>query len=244
MNRAGKLSARGDDQGRVACANGTRGFFCCITGPHLEQIERRKVERHFERGETVFREGDPADAVHCIQRGVVKLYKLGPDGEELVIRLLGAGDIMGYRPLLANDAFAATARVLEATTVCTFEREFLFNLLRDSPDLAMHIMKKLASELRVSEDQMMSRIVEHVAQRTARFLLWLLETRAESDHHAQFESALRREDMAMVIGTTPETLSRVLHDLERREIVGLSRKAIRIREPARLRLLAEEGILN
>jgi CRP-like cAMP-binding protein len=224
--------------------NGTRGFFCCITGPHRERIERSKVERTFQRGTIVFSEGERAHAVHCIQRGVVKLYKLGPDGEELVIRLLGPGDIMGYRPLLADDLFAATARVLEETTVCTFSRELLFELLRKSPELAMHIMKKLASELRVSEDQMMSRIVENVPQRTARFLLWLLDAERMAQDRTPYESALRREDMAMVIGTTPETLSRILHDLERREILDLSRKSIRVREPEVLRHLAELGTLN
>jgi len=189
----------------------------------------------------VFREGEPAHAVHCIQRGVVKLYKLGPDGEELVIRLLGPGDIMGYRPVLADDLFAATARALEETTVCTFRREFLFALLRESPELAMHIMKKLASELRVSEDQMMSRLVENVPQRTAHFLLWLFDAERMAEDQTPYEAALRREDMAMVIGTTPETLSRVLHDFERRKILDLSRKSIRVREPEQLRRLAAGG---
>jgi len=228
----------------VPCVNGTRGFFCCITGPHQQSIERRKVEHTFERGAIVFHEGERAHAVHCIQRGVVKLYKLGPEGEELVIRLLGPGDIMGYRPLLADDLFAATARVLEETTVCTFNREFLFKLLRESPELAMHIMKKLASELRVSEDQMVSRIVENVPQRTARFLLWLFDAKRLAEDRTPYESALRREDMAMVIGTTPETLSRILHELERRKILDLSRKSIRVREPKLLRHLADLGTLN
>jgi CRP-like cAMP-binding protein len=226
------------------CGNGARGFFSSLEGAALERFERGKVVRRYARGEVVFREGEPASSIYCIQSGSVKLYKLGFEGEEVVIRLLGPGDIMGYRPLLANDAFAASARVLENTTICTVSRQLLMSTLRESPELAMHLMRKLATELRVSEDEMVRRAVETVPQRTARFLLWLNDAHPDSGDNIRFGSVLRREDMAMAIGTTPETLSRILHDLQRREIIGLSRREIIIRQPRELHRLAMQGALE
>jgi CRP-like cAMP-binding protein len=238
------MTAQSDRRSCAACGNSSRGFFCSIAGAHLERIGRGKIVHRYQRGDIVFREGEPASAIHCIQQGTVKVYKLGRDGEEVVIRLLGPGDIMGYRPLLANDTFAANASVLEDTTVCTVTRKLLMAALRESPELASRMMEKLAAELRVSEDQMVRRVVETVPQRTARFLLWLHDAHANGHNHVRFESLLRREDMAMVIGTTPETLSRTLHDLERRNVVGLERRAIQIRELEKLQHLAAHGTLD
>lgn len=236
--------ARRDNDRCAACGLARQGFFCSVAVARGECTPQGRVLRRFKRGEVVFREGEPAAAVHCIQIGAVKLYKLGREGEEVVIRLLGPGDIMGYRPLLANDMFAATAVALEDTTVCTVSRELLMTALRESPDLALRVMEKLASELRVSEDQMVARVVETVPQRTARFLLWLYDARSNGHARVRFDSLLRREDMAMVIGTTPETLSRVLHDLERRGALQLERRAIHVRELEKLRHLATHGTLD
>jgi CRP-like cAMP-binding protein len=111
-------------------------------------------------------------------------------------------------------------------------------ILRESPELALRLLGKLATELRVSEDQMVQRAVESVPQRTARFLLWLHDAHPRAADGVRFDSVLRREDIAMAIGTTPETLSRTLHDLKRRRIISLERRAIRVHEPAALRRLA------
>jgi CRP/FNR family transcriptional regulator len=227
-----------------SCGGRVNGFFCTLADSQRKRVERTKSVERYRRGEVVFREGEPASAVYCIRTGAVKLYKLGSEGDEVVIRLLGPGDIMGYRPVLANDTFAATARALEDATVCRVARDVLLATLRESPELAMSLLGKLAHELRESEDQMVRRVVETVPQRTARFLIWLAESSAGMNDPVRFETVLRREDMATVIGTTPETLSRILRDLERRQILGLSRRSIEIREPEKLELLALEGKLE
>jgi len=226
------------------CLNGGYGFFCALPRAQRDRLEYARMERRYARGEVVFREGDPAHAMYCIQRGAVKLYKLGQSGEEVVIRLLGVGEIMGYRPMFAKDPFAATAVALEDSVICTIPRAAALATLRESPDLALRLLEKLAVELRVSEEQMMQRSLESVPQRTARFLLWLHENSAAKNGVIPFGSILRREDMAMAIGTTPETFSRTLHELERRQIIGLARRAIHIRHRESLERLALEGDLG
>jgi CRP/FNR family transcriptional regulator len=211
---------------------------------HLERLERAKVERLYARGDFVFREGDAADAIFCLQRGAVKVYKLGQAGEEVAIRLLGSGALMGYRPMLAQDSFAASAVALDDSTICTIPSSLALSILRESPDLALQLLGKLATELRVSEEQMVQRAVESVQQRTARFLLWLYESAAADDSGTTFVSILRREDMATAIGTTPETLSRTLHDLERRRIIELDRRSIRVRRIDTLRRMALDGTVD
>jgi CRP-like cAMP-binding protein len=155
-----------------------------------------------------------------------------------MIRLLGPGDIAGYRALIANEPFAATAEALERTTVCTFPRNVIHDLLRNDPDLSFGMMAKLARELRVSEDEMVARLSESVTQRTARLLLGLAEERgARGGSHLTLELPVRREDLARMIGTTPESLSRALHGLARRGILDVDRRTVRIRNLLSLRKL-------
>jgi CRP/FNR family transcriptional regulator len=224
----------------AACGHTARGLFCSLAGEHLEHIDRHKTVRHYRRGQPVFHEGDPPDTLYCIYSGLVRLYKIGQRDEEIVIRLLRAGDVMGYRPMLANEPIAASARAIEDTTICLITRSAIFAVLRDSPDLALTLMGKLAVELRVSEDEMVARVSRTAAQRVARFLLWLMSGFPQANDPHNIDLPLRREDMAHIIGTTPETLSRVLHDFARRGILHLDRRSIRVRDLAGLRGAAEE----
>jgi CRP/FNR family transcriptional regulator len=116
-------------------------------------------------------------------------------------------------------------------------------LLRESPDLALGLLSKLATELRISEDEMVARVSHTAAQRVARFLLWLMNGLAPSRGASHdIDVPLRREEMAHIIGTTAETLSRVLHDLARRDILDIDRRSIRVRDIEQLRAVA--GLLS
>jgi CRP-like cAMP-binding protein len=214
-------------------------MFCALAGEHLERLDDAKVVWHYRRGQPIFDEGDPADTLYCIYAGLVRLYKIGQRDEEIVIRLLRPGDVMGYRPMLANEPMAASARAIDDTTVCLITRPVLLSLLRDSSDLALALLSKLATELRISEDEMVARVSHTASQRVARFLLWLMNGFAPSRGAPNdIDVPLRREEMAHIIGTTPETLSRVLHDLARREILDIDRRRIRVRDLEQLRAVA------
>ena len=227
----------------LTCERRAQGLFCAFKNSHMLKLDRKKVTKHYKRGQAIFYEGTPAAAIYCIYSGTVKLYKVGRDDQEVVIRLLRAGDIVGYRPLLAGELFSATAQVVEDTTVCTITKETFFDLIRQYPDLGMRLMSKLATELRVSEDQLVVRVLESVPQRTARFLVWFLDgSLAEATDRPSVDVPLRRDEMAQIIGTTPETLSRVLKDFKRRQIIDVDRRLMTVRKPLQLQSIADHGI--
>src|SRR5574341_1552620 len=196
------------------CGHRAESIFCSLAGSHLEQLDREKMVHKYEKGEVVFYEGTPASTVHCIYSGRVKLYKSGPKGEDQVIRLLGPGEIFGYRALLAEEPFAATAEAVETTVICAITKQTLFDLLKHSQDLTMRLLAKLASELKTSEEQMLAMAQETVRQRTAKLLLFL----GEGNKHkykagSPLNVPLMRNEMAQMVGTTPETFSRTLRQL-------------------------------
>ena len=225
----------------TACAARTRGLFSSLAGAQLLKLDRTKVAHEYSRGQIIFYEGNPPLAVYCVSSGVVKLYKAGRGEKKVVIRLLGPGETLGFRAVIAGEPYAATAEAVEKTTVCAIPQEVFDDVIRNDADTAFRLIAKLAAELRISEDEFVSRVQLSVAQRVARFLLWSLETlQKPSKTSNRITLPLLREEIAQMVGTTPETLSRVFRDLSDRKILKLDRKAIVVANPRALRRLMEE----
>ena len=225
----------------TACAARTRGLFSSLAGAQLLKLDRSKIAHEYSRGQIVFYEGNPPLAVYCISAGVIKLYKSGRGEKKIAIRLLGPGETLGFRAVIANEPYAATAEAVEKTTVCAIPQEVFADVIRTDMETASRLIGKLAAELRISEDEFVSRIELSVAQRVARFLLWTLETlQNPSKDSNRITLPLLREEIAQMVGTTPETLSRVFRDLSDRKILKLDRKTIVVANPRALRRLVEE----
>ncbi|MGD8393836.1 MAG: Crp/Fnr family transcriptional regulator [Candidatus Eiseniibacteriota bacterium] len=212
------------------CQVRASGVFRCLEGPALRELDDGKQVQRFHRGQTVFYEGAPPLALYCIHLGTIKLFKTGEGGTTQVIRLLGAGEMIGYRPLLADEPCAATAEALVDSTLCVIPRELILGLIRSSERLALELLAWLARDLRISEDQLVSLTQHPVRQRTAQLLLFLQGGTSSQSGPGESTGiptrtriALRRKEMAQMIGTTPETLSRTLRDFGRQGLIRLTR---------------------
>jgi CRP-like cAMP-binding protein len=135
----------------------------------------------YRPGQIVFHEGNRADTVYCVASGCVKLLKSGARGEPLMIRVLGQGELLGYRAVLAEEPYAVTAEAAVAVTLCAFSRATFLDLARQSSTFASHLLKRMARELRISEEQLVSIAREPVRQRTARLLLLLRASQPKSE---------------------------------------------------------------
>lgn len=222
------------------CGQRALGVFCGLAARHIEILDREKTVYEYDRGQTLFYEGHRASLVYSIYSGRVRLFKIGRKDEETTIRLLGPGDIVGYRAMLANEPYAATAEAVEASTVCAISQETIFSLLRQSPELAFEMLARLARELRTSEDQLISLLQESVKQRTARLLLWLSKKSGSSGSDS-IDIPLRRKELAQMVGATPETLSRTLRQFADRGLIELTRSKILIRNALPLQRLAHSA---
>ena len=224
------------------CKTRSTGLICGLSRRVRDRVEQDRATHVFRRGQSIFYAGTPAHALYVLRSGRVKVFRTWRGGEEQVLRLLGPGELLGYRPLLADEPYVASAEAVEDSTLCIIPAATVRELLRDVPGLAFELLAKLARELRLSEDLMMDLIHRPVRQRAARLLLLLFADNQGSSEPALLRShQLRRQDMARMIGTTPETFSRVLRGFAQRGIVALSRDRIRIRDHALLHKVAGES---
>jgi CRP/FNR family transcriptional regulator, polysaccharide utilization system transcription regulator len=227
------------EAGCAFCQEPTGKRFCELAGIELGVPRAEIGHRSCLPREIIFPEGGPPAAAHCIRSGIVKLSKRGSRGEPLIIRLLGSGHLIGYRAVLAGEPYAATAEAVGAVELCTIPLGSFAATLRSSPLFSERLLAMMARELRVSEEQTLALAHETVRARSVRLLVGFLDDTGPD--HAPGNPILvplQRWELAQMVSTSPETLSRTLHQLAREGILQLTRTEIYVRDPRRLRAIA------
>jgi CRP/FNR family transcriptional regulator, polysaccharide utilization system transcription regulator len=223
----------------ASCAHRKSGIFAGVGEAALSRIERQRTVQTFHPGQEIFCAGGPLLAVYCLHEGRVKLSMAGDGGEELVLEFCEPGRLLGLRAAMAEGSYEATAVSMERSVVCTIPREVFYDTLDHSPSMARAAAAVLAGEVSRAHARLMEAVQHNVTQRAAHVLLMLHERAAAAPDKAPRALSMRRGDLAHMIGTTPETLSRVLHRLEARGAVSVTRAEIRVANVTLLRRIGK-----
>ncbi len=180
----------------------------------LQALARNLRTRRFKRGEVVFHQGDPGDALFIVASGVVKVVVPSEDGEEAILATLRRGDFLGELALIDGAPRSASAIALEATEMLTLPREQLRSLVAGEPAIRDALLVALAAEIR--------RLTTYVAElhfldltgRLAARLLRLAEESGErdADGSTRLPSPLTQGDLAAMIGSTRQSVNKLLGD--------------------------------
>jgi len=225
MTRTPKVSC-------AECPQRRAGILAPVPDEAMGRVERARTMQTFRAGQQLFCEGGPALAVHCLHAGLVKLTMAGEAGEELVLEVCEPGCLLGLRAVLADEPYEATAIAMEPSSACTIPRAAMEDLFGTTPAVLRAASRTLALEVHVAHRRLMEVIQHRVPQRVAHALV-MMQARPEN------ELRMRRSDLAHMLGTTPETLSRTLHHLESRGAIAVTRTQIRVRDPELLRRIAK-----
>lgn len=169
-------------------------------------VENIVVHRHFGANVPLYQEGDEINSLSIIANGQIKVFRTADNGKEQLLYLLQAGDINGEAALFNQSEHNSTAVTLTPTTVCTINRTDFQNLLTSFPQISMNVMNTLGSRLLELERQTTKSNTESVASRLADYLVET--TSALKQNPVQLP--LKNKDLATLLGTTPETISRYL----------------------------------
>jgi CRP-like cAMP-binding protein len=184
----------------------------------LQEVTDGKSVLHFGKNETVFSEGEKADAIYFIQSGKIKVAVLSPAGREAVLSLAGPGDFFGEECLTAQSLRADTASTLESTTVYRIEKEAMQRALRAVPALSVKfITALLLQNIRLKED-LCDKFFNHSEQRLARVLVKLAHMTHDSAISEVKLPRINHEILAEMVGTTR---SRVTHFMNKFREDGL-----------------------
>src|SRR5262245_8091661 len=185
-------------------------LFCCLTPGQLTSLRDAQTWRTYEPGQPIYYEATPAFAAFHVEQGLVKIWRMGHAGDQHVLGLRGPGDVLGFRAVISGGPYPVTAEPLDRTTAATIPRDAFVGLVRENPQLANRLLEVMAQRTLETEDRLLARVLDSVIKRTARVLLALDHEHDRRPNHAP-RLPRKREDLARLIGTTPETLSRTLH---------------------------------
>jgi CRP-like cAMP-binding protein len=205
---------------------------CELAGPEPLPSTSEVLGSRYRARDVIYREGDPALAVYCLSSGLVKLYKNGAHGEQIILRLVRPGSLIGHRSALLGELHEASAEALTEARFCVIRRESFVRMARQSPALSMRMLERTANDLRAAEDTTVSLAYDTVKQRVMQLLTTLLSA---SDDEMRSRNVARvplsRTEMAQMVGTTLESMSRTLHHLQKKGVLELRPAEIRILKP-------------
>lgn len=200
-----------------------------------EQIDRLVSHRHFHKGETIWQPGnDPLLII--VARGTLKVYMISSSGREQLLRILNPGDYEGVNTLLGAMAQDIFIDSITDTEVCLLRKKDFTALLSRTPQLALKLLDLYAQRMADTENQTRFLTMENVETRLATYLQALSLQVSPSSH---LTLPMKMKDLASYLGTTPETLSRKLHNLENKGIISRKGRKLRILSPSALTELAE-----
>lgn len=178
-----------------------------LSGEEQDDLAALSSPRRFSKGDVVFTEGDPGDGFHIVIEGRIKVYKLSVQGKEQILHVWGPGEMLGEVAALQGIRLPAHAAALEASRTLFLPRAGLLALIAKNPDFALRFMAVLARRLRSLADLVEALSLQEVPSRLATYLL-LLDSR--QGNRGRIEWDLPKADIARLLGTIPETISRTL----------------------------------
>jgi CRP-like cAMP-binding protein len=188
-------------------------LFAEVRDDDLESIATLLIERRFPRNKTIVEEGLPGDYMYILCEGRVTVSKLSEDGREKILEFLEEGHFFGEMSLLDNAPRSATVKALTDTRILALSRADFLHVLRQSPDLAMAVIQELTRRLRHVDDQASSLSFQRVEERTKGLLLRLARE-APGLADRRITPALTHQQIADMIGTSRETVTRALKGLK------------------------------
>jgi len=200
----------------------------------LESLSANKSFNSYKKGQVIFHEGNRPFGLFCIFEGKVKVSRLGSDGKEQIIRLAKPGDTLGYRSLIQNSKYSASAIALDDTKACFIPATDFNKLIDTNAKVANDLMKLLAKALGETQERMIQMATKPVRERLAEALLLLKATYHNIDESETFSIAISREDLASLVGTAKETVIRFLSEMKADGIVSSQGSTIFILKPEKL----------
>ncbi len=195
--------------------------------------------RDYAREQMLFTQGDPADTFYLVDSGSVKLIQSTPEGKEMIVRFIRAGEVIAAVALLPGGRFPVTAIASEPSRIAAWSSVRMRELVQMHPQLHANIMSAMAMHMQDALSQGRELATSRVPQRLAAMLLRLADRgAAEVPDGVLVDQALSREEMAEMIGTTLFTVSRILSEWQDAGIVSTRRQHVVLHDRGRLSELA------
>ena len=223
----------------------------CIDSPHslfssLDEnsksiIRQTSICNSYKKGELIYEEGNKPFGLICLITGKVKITKKGVSGRDQIVRMAKPVGFIGYRAFFADENHIASAEALEDSIACIMKTELIFGLVRSNSDIAMNVIRALATDLGFSNRRTVTLTQKHIRGRLAESLLVLKDIYGYEEDQQTLKICLSREDMANLSNMTTSNAIRTLSNFAAEGLVELNGKQIKILNPDAIERISELG---
>lgn len=207
----------------------------------LDDVLRTAHRRRVATGDTVFSQGEEAQAFYVLVQGRLKVTQVTPEGQRVVIRFIGPGEMFGCVAVFGGSLYPGTATAVQDTRMLGWTKGATQHLMERHPRLAINTLGTIGSRLQESQTRVRELSTERVERRIAHALIRLAEQAGEPvAQGVRIDFPISRQDVAEMTGTTLHTVSRTLSAWEEQGIVESGRQKITICRPDALVAIADE----
>lgn len=215
-------------------------LFSVIAPDHLGAFANVAQRHRVPAGTVILRKGETGDDMCALARGRVVVTSLSPEGKELTLGYLGAGEIFGEIALLDGGPRTATVTAIEACEVLSFRRDEFLQVLRDVPDVAIKFLGLLAARLRETDQTLEDSSLRQLPCRLARRLIHLASGFGQPTlGGVKIPIKLSQQDIGNMTGATRESINRQLREWENHGLIASEQGYITIVDHARLSAFAD-----
>jgi CRP-like cAMP-binding protein len=203
-----------------------------------EELAMIVTDQVFKRGQTIFSEGDEGTGFYVVITGKVKIFKLSFEGKEQILHLFGPGEPFAEVAVFTGQHFPAHAEAVEESRVFFFPRDSFVDLIKRNTSIALSMLAVLSLRLQRFTHLIDDLSLKEVPGRLSAYLIYLSE---QKNHAIDLELTITKSQLASLLGTIPETLSRIFNKMSKQGSIKLEGPRIRIIDRQRLEELAETG---
>jgi CRP/FNR family transcriptional regulator, cyclic AMP receptor protein len=215
----------------LECCLRTEGFFCGFSSESLALFERVKITNAYSPGSMLFIEGQPANGVYMLCRGRAKLYTCSQNGKVVILHIAKAGELLGLSAVVSESNYEVSAEVIEPCQVNYVRDADFLRLMEKNSDIAMSAVRHLCGQYQNAYHQIRSfALSSSVSDKLSNLMLeWCGSDKL--DGPIQIKMSFTHEEVAEMIGTSRETVTRLLKDFKDRNLITLKGSNLYIHDP-------------
>lgn len=224
----------------LSCPHRAERLFCNLSEAGVKALASITSSAAYPKGATLFVEGQPARGVFILCSGRVKLSTSSADGKTLILRIAEPGEVLGLPATVTGTCYELTADVIEPAQANFITRNDFLGFLKDNGDAALRVAEQLGETYHSAISEMRTIGLSHSAgEKLARFLLEWAANYPEEKGQVRIKLTLTHEEIAQMIGSSRETVTRLLADFRKKNILQVSGSTLVIKNKQSL-----ESILN
>jgi CRP/FNR family transcriptional regulator, cyclic AMP receptor protein len=210
-------------------------IFCNLPAHTVQALEAIKYTTAYPKGAVLFVEGQAARGVFILCRGRVKLSICSSDGKTLILKIAEAGEVLGLSASVSGKPYELTAETLDPCQVNFVKREDFLRFLREHNDVCLRVAEQLSEKYNTACHEIRSLGLSHsAAEKLAKLLLEWSMKNGGSRQPERMKLTLTHEEIAQMIGTSRETVTRLFADFKKRQLIQLKGSTLVIRNRAAL----------